>query len=160
MSLAEQMVAEPPKIELEYAFSVRIDFKERVRWETPVAHRVWVPATGGTVWGPKLQGRVVPYSGADYANAYGLDAHYVLQAEDGAHIYIHNRGYLYPLNGEKPNLEDPRWGGDGEFYFRLTPQFDAEKGPHDWLNKTVIVGTGKRAAYPEDHTVFTYYIVK
>jgi hypothetical protein len=146
-----------PTIELQYAFSVRIDFKERRRWQTPVGKRVWVPATGGEIWGPRLQGRVVPYSGADYADAYGLDAHYVLEAADGSPIYIHNRGYLYQTSGESdPN--DPRWGGDNEFYFRITPQFDAPVGPHDWLNRTVILGTGQRHAAP-DHTIFTYYAV-
>lgn len=146
-----------PTIELEYAFSVRVDFKERRRWQTPAGKRVWVPATGGEIWGPRLQGRVVPYSGADYADAYGLNAHYVLEASDGSPIYIHNRGYLYQTSGVA-DPDDPRWGGDNEFYFRLTPQFDAPVGPHDWLNRTVILGTGQRHADP-DHTVFTYYAV-
>lgn len=145
-------------IELEYAFSIRVDFKERRRWQTPTGKRVWVPATGGEIWGPRLQGRVLPYSGADYADSYGLDAHYVLEASDGSPIYIHNRGYLYRTDGTDIPLDDPTWGGDAEYYFRITPQFDAPVGPHDWLNRTVILGTGQRYASP-DHTIFTYYAV-
>jgi len=36
--------------------------------------------------------------------------------------------------------------------------FDTPIGPHDWLTRTVIVGTGKRHANP-DYTIFTYYAV-
>ncbi|TJY69655.1 DUF3237 domain-containing protein [Arthrobacter sp. CAU 1506] len=146
-------------IELEYAFSIRIDFTERVRFQTPAGKRSYVPAAGGEIWGPRLQGRVVGGSGADYAGVYGLDAHYMLEASDGSPIYIHNSGYLYPMDGSETRLDDPSWGGDREFYFRITPRFDAPVGPHDWLTRTIIVGTGQRVANP-DHTVFTYYAVK
>jgi hypothetical protein len=43
-------------------------------------------------------------------------------------------------------------------YFRCTPYFRAPEGPHDWLNRTVIVGGGERKANP-DHSVFRYYAV-
>lgn len=145
-------------IQLEYAFSVRIDFKERRRIETPAGKRVYVPAAGGEIWGPRLQGRVLPHSGADYAGVYGLSAHYMLEATDGSLIYINNSGYLYPMDGSETPRDDPAWGGGTrDFYFRLTPKFDAPVGPHDWLTRTVIVGTGKRGL--PDHTVFTYYAV-
>jgi len=41
---------------------------------------------------------------------------------------------------------------------RGTPYFDTPVGPHDWLTRTVIVGSGKRHANP-DYTIFTYYAV-
>jgi hypothetical protein len=41
-------------------------------------------------------------------------------------------------------------------YFRCTPYFRAPEGPHDWLNRTVIVGGGERHTAP-DHTLFRYY---
>lgn len=145
-------------VQLEYVFSIRIDFDERLRFKTPAGKRVYVPASGGEIWGPRLQGRVVPHSGADFAGVYGLEAHYMLEASDGSPIYIHNRGYLYPKDGSAIPVDDPAWGGgSGDFYFRLTPQFDAPVGPHDWLTRTVIVGSGKRGL--PDHTVFTYYAV-
>jgi hypothetical protein len=150
----------PAALDLEYVFSIRLDFNERRLWHTPAGKRVWVPVAGGKIWGPRLQGRVVPYSGADYADAYGLEAHYILEADDGTPIYIHNRGYIRPVDGKPTDTSAPGWGGDREHYFRLIPQFDAATGPHDWLNKTVIVGTGQRAASPSDHTIFTYYALK
>ena len=149
-------VIEPLK--LEYAFQIKIDFSERVSFQTPNGRRAYVPAVSGVIEGPRLQGIVVPHSGADYAGNGRLNAHYMLKASDGTMIYIHNEGYLYPIDGKPIDRNDPSWGGDREFYFRITPVFDTPVGPHDWLTRTVIVGTGKRHANP-DYTIFTYYAV-
>jgi hypothetical protein len=145
-------------IKLEYVFQIRIDFSERVSFATPTGRRAFVPAVSGVIEGPRLQGKVVPHSGADFAANGRLNAHYMLQASDGTYIYIHNTGYLYPMDGKPIDRNDPSWGGDREFYFRITPVFDTPVGPHDWLTRTVIVGTGKRHANP-DCTIFTYYAV-
>jgi|ERR1700722_10995041 len=147
-----------PPIKLEYVFQIRIDFSERVSFATPTGRRAFVPAVSGVIEGPRLQGKVVPHSGADFAANGRLNAHYMLQASDGAYIYIHNTGYLYPVDGKPIDRNDASWGGDREFYFRITPVFDTPVGPHDWLTRTVIVGTGKRHANP-DYTIFTYYAV-
>ncbi len=156
------MPANPPGLELAYAFSVSIFFKERLRIDSPRG-RVFVPAASGEVWGPRLQGKVVPRSGADYAAGGQLDAHYMLEASDGSPIYIHNRGYLRPHDGvARPDVpmtsNSGPWLADMPLYFRLAPTFDAPEGPHDWLTRSVILGTGKRYGNP-DHTIFTYYEV-
>jgi Protein of unknown function (DUF3237) len=153
-----QPLGEIEPIKLEYAFQIRIDFKERVSFKTPDGRRAYVPAMSGVIEGPRLQGRVVPRSGADYAGNGVLNAHYMLEASDGTMIYIHNTGYLYPADGKPIDRNDPSWGGDRPFYFRCTPYFDTPVGPHDWLTRTVIVGSGKRHANP-DYTIFTYYAV-
>jgi hypothetical protein len=155
---AAKQLGEIEPIKLEYVFQVRIDFKERVSFQGPNGRRAYVPAVSGVIEGPRLQGIVVPHSGADYAGHGRLNAHYMLQASDGAMIYINNTGYLYRKDGKDVSRDDPTWGGDAEFYFRCTPVFDAPVGPHDWLTRTVIVGSGKRHANP-DHTIFTYYAV-
>lgn len=148
-----------PPIDLEYVFSIRINFEERLRFKTPAGKRVYVPAVSGEIWGPRLQGRVMPRSGGDYANVYSLDAHYMLEASDGSPIYIHNRGYLYRTDGQETDINAPGWGGDSDFYFRTSPTFDTPVGPHDWMTRTLFVGTGQRHANP-DYTIFTYYAVK
>jgi len=149
-------VIEPLK--LEYIFQIKIDFSERVSFKTPNGRRAYVPAVSGVIEGPRLQGIVVPHSGADYAGNGRLNAHYMLKASDGTMIYINNTGYLYPADNKPVDRNDPSWGGDRDFYFRITPVFDTPIGPHDWLTRTVIVGTGKRHANP-DYTIFTYYAV-
>ena len=79
------------------------------------------------------------YSGADWGvlrqdGVLEANAHYMLEADDGTPIYIHNRGYIY---NTQPNAPGPA-------YFRCTPYFRAPVGKHDWLNRTVIVGGGER----------------
>jgi Protein of unknown function (DUF3237) len=155
---AVKQLGEIEQIKLEYVFQIRIDFSERVSFKTPNGRRAYVPTISGVIEGPRLQGRVVPRSGADYAGNGRLNAHYMLQASDGTMIYINNQGYLYPKSGKPIDQSDPTWGGDADFYFRCTPVFDTPVGPHDWLTRTVIVGSGKRHANP-DHTIFTYYAV-
>lgn len=161
-----------PRIALRHAFSVSIFFDERAIIQS-AGRRVFVPTVGGEVWGPRLTGRVVPYGGADFAGGGLLDAHYMLQATDGALIYIHNRGYMKRLGGEPQPLATPAplnpgepldqrmpgaAGADAPLRMRLTPTFDAPKGPHEWLARTLFVGHGARFADP-DHTIFTYYEV-
>ena len=145
-------------LKLEYVFQIKIDFSERVSFKTPNGRRSYVPAVSGVIEGPRLQGIVVPHSGADYAGNGHLDAHYMLKASDGTMIYINNTGYLYPADNKPIDRNDPSWGGYRDFYFRITPVFDTPIGPHDWLTRTIIVGTGKRHAKP-DYTIFTYYAV-
>ena len=161
-----------PPIKLNWAFCVSIFFNERIRIQSD-SGRVFVPAVGGEVWGPRLQGRVVPYSGADYAGAHGLDATYALEASDGALIQIENHGYMKRLDGKKtPRVPaPPRKPGtvpnqsfdappDSQvpLRMRLMPVFDAPDGPHAWMSRAVFVGHGGRYQNP-DHTIFTYYEV-
>lgn len=109
----------------------------------------------GEVSGPHLNGRIVPQSGADWAQfrpdeVLGLDARYMLEAEDGTLILMRNRGYLA---GRAPDVL-PRiraWMFENgpevpfeDYYLRTTPTFEVSKGPYDWLMRTVVVGIGSR----------------
>ena len=125
-------------------------------------HQGYTPPIGGTIRGPRLNGEVVPHSGADYATVRAdgtveLRAHYLLKADDGTLIYINNLGYL---NMAKPGEADVNDQGlEQPAYFRLTPYFKVPAGPHDWLSRTVIVGGGERRRDP-DHSLFRYYAVR
>jgi hypothetical protein len=146
-------------VRLEHVFDVRLDFHERWTWG-PVSggsKQGYVSLKGGAVEGPRLNGKVVDYSGADWGTVrtdgvVELNAHYLLQASDGALIYIRNQGYVY---GTTPAVDG---GAPKPGYFRCTPYFRAPEGPHDWLNRTVIVGGGERKTNP-DHSVIRYYAV-
>lgn len=164
-----------------FAFRIRIFFRERLRFSptTPNGGRVYVPPAGGDISGPRLQGRVIPYSGADWARHHNdgageLNAHYMLEASDGTPIYINNRGYLYgrdgdgrPIPFDEANLQSQkqpsadgttRWSIAPDTYFICLPTFDTPVGPHDWLTRNVIVGRGTRIPAP-DHTVFDYFVI-
>lgn len=149
---------EIPGIELEYAFSITMNFNERIDFVGPRGGRGYVPPMRGEIYGPRLSGQVVPYSGADFAQFRDLsegikiNTHYMLQADDGTWIYINNMGYLH----RSPDPDDP---GQTKLYFRFTPFFEAPHGPHEWMSRTLFVGTGERLTNP-DRSQFTYYIVK
>jgi hypothetical protein len=139
---------------LEHVFDIEVLFGEDRTIFGPLpggGSQGYTPAIGGTIAGPRLSGKVVANSGADYAlvrddGTIELQAHYLLEADDGTLIYIQNRGYLVraAVGAAQPS------------YFRLTPYFRAPQGPHDWLTRTVIVGGGERRSDP-DRSLFRYY---
>ena len=143
---------------LEHVFDIRINFKDRWMWG-PIhpggPSHGYTSVLNGTVEGPRLNGKVVDVSGADWPVVRGdgvieLNAHYMLEADDGAKIYIRNMGYVVPPRDGKPA------------YFRATPYFRAPDGPHAWLNQTVVIGGGERhpgAPGEGDHSIFRYWAV-
>jgi hypothetical protein len=147
---------------LEHVFDIRINFKDRWMWG-PIhpggPSHGYTSVLNGTVEGPRLNGKVVDVSGADWPvvrsdGVVELNAHYMLEADDGAKIYIRNMGYVY---GHRPagNGLPERPG-----YFRATPYFRAPDGPHEWLNRTVVIGGGERHPDPAgDYSLFRYWAV-
>lgn len=154
----------------EHAFDIRINFDKRWNFgPMPDGNMLGYTSIGAgcTVSGPRLNGRLFDHSGADWPivradGVVDLHAHYMIEADDGTPIYIRNMGYVHgPLRAagqgrdEEPSI--PR-------YFRCTPYFRAPAGPHDWLNRTVVVGVGKRVPKllpedPQDHSLFRYYAI-
>lgn len=152
-------------VTLEHVFDITVYFGSDRTMFGPLpggGHQGYTPPTGGTISGPRLNGEVVPHSGADYATVrtdgtVELRAHYLLKADDGTLIYINNLGYLnMPKEGEGLANEQ---GLIQPAYFRLTPYFRVPVGPHDWLSRTCIVGGGERRTDP-DHSFFRYYAVR
>ncbi len=116
---------------LEFVFEELVTLGKSVSvGETPFGRRNFITITGGTVAGPKFKGKVVS-GGWDYQlhlpNGCGtISADYFLEAEDGALINVVNKAMTCP-------------GGPGRLFTR--PVFEAPKGPHEWLNSGVFVGT-------------------
>ena len=158
VAVAGAPFGEIPKLDLEFVFQIRIYFEERRRFETPLGTRVYIPVIRGDLSGPRLNGKVLPRSGGEYAENHRINAHYMLETDDGTPIYIRNSGYVYRTDGIEMQLDNLPWRGEQPYYLRCTPQFDCPVGPHDWLTRTVLVGTGQRHVDP-DFTVFTYYAV-
>ena len=91
---------------------------------------------------------------------------YILETDDGARILLNNNGYSWFRNKEM----EQKWteikagkGPPGEkavppegYYFRTFPTFEAPPGKYDWLNRTVVVGTGARSL---DGNLIRYYKV-
>jgi hypothetical protein len=150
---------------LELAFRVRLDFGEGPRLRFAPADqrftRGFVAVIGGEVGGPRLSGRVVPHSGGDWPRIWdsGLiefEAHYMLEADDGTPIYIHNRGIAHSDPAVLARIEAGESVAPGASYCRVTPRFEAPRGPHEWLNRTIFVGVAERRGASTD---FDYYAV-
>ena len=150
---------------LELAFHVRLDFAPGPRTRfTPAGKtftRGFVGLAGGEVSGPRLSGKVLPGSGGDWPRMWqsGLvefEAHYMLEATDGTPIYIHNSGIAFSAPDAFARIEAGETLGPDENYVRITPRFEAPVGPHDWLNRTIFVGTAERRG---NSTHFDYYAV-
>ncbi len=152
-------------VSLEHVFDITVFFGADREIFGPMpggGSQGYTPAIGGLISGPRLSGKVVPHSGADYAvvrddGVIELKAHYLLEADDGTKIYIQNLGYLIPSTDDNSELNDQ--GLKQPSYFRMTPYFRVPKGKHDWLTRTCIVGGAERRTDP-DHSFFRYYAVR
>ena len=148
---------------LEYVFTIRVEFDQRLKFDpTPNGVvRGYTRASGGHITGPRLQGKVIPYSGGDWPyfradGAVQFEAVYLLEASDGAGIVVKNRGVRHASAETLAKMNAFQRVEPHEYYFRVAPIFEAPKGPHDWLNRTIIVGGADRN---ENYSDFTYYAV-
>jgi hypothetical protein len=137
---------------LSFAFEIAVDVQPPLDLgQTQIGHRRIVTIASGVVSGPKLQGRLLP-GGADWQilrpdGTADLDARYTIQADDGALIYVINRGVrhgppevLARLNRGEP--VDP-----ASYYFRSAATFETSAAQHAWLTRAVMIGVGER--YPD-----------
>ena len=136
---------------LEFVFEIRAQIGTVLRaGPGSSGERQHIPITGGTVSGPRLQGRILP-GGSDWAlvradGATAVDAHYTVQADDGTLIYVHNRGLRVSSAQVLERLRRGDAVATHELYFRSTPVFDAPAGPHAWLADHVFVATLARVS--------------
>ncbi|MBO9669918.1 MAG: DUF3237 family protein [Sphingobium sp.] len=142
----------PFQPQLEHVFTISITLSKPF-WVRPAARgdmRAAIYATEGVIEGPRLNGRVIPMSGGDFPltrpnGVIDFDARYLLEADDGAVIYLENRGYRWARSeeaAEKMRKNEPVSVDD--YYMRVTPRFDAPEGPHAWLSQHVFVGVAEK----------------
>jgi hypothetical protein len=115
---------------------------------THLGRRRIIPITGGTVDGPRLQGKVLP-GGADWQiiRADGtaeLEARYTLEAADGSLISVLNRGFRHGPPEVIQKLIAGERVDPAAYYFRCAPTFETAAPAHQWLTRTLVVGTGER----------------
>ena len=154
---------QPPA--LAHAFDIHADFDRRMV-AGPVCgggQMGFVGVSEGPITGPRLTGRVLPFSGGDFAHVRSdgvveINAHYMLEASDGTIIYLQNRGYLDRAHQATVAPAEGSALVTAPYYFRVTPLFRTPIGPHDWLTRTVLIGVGERHQNP-DYTMFRYYVV-
>ena len=126
--------------------------------DTPQGRRRIIGITGGRFSGERLSGRVLP-GGADWQvirsdGVADLDARYTLETQDGALIYVRNRG----LRHGPPEILKRLAAGESVdpslYYMRTTPRFETSDKRYDWLNRIVCIASGARRAAAVELDVF------
>ena len=125
---------EAPRLELAFEARVEIGAPLSAGRTDAGGERRIVPILGGTVAGPRVEGRVVP-GGADWQvlhedGTVRLVARYALELADGTVVAVTNGGVA-------------RAGEGSSRYFRTTASFEVADGPHGWLGRSVFVGTAR-----------------
>ena len=147
---------------LEFIFQANLDVAEIMRFGSAgYNNRGFANIVGGTIEGPRLNGRAIPNTGGDYPyfrpdDVIEFEAMYMLETDDGTPILIKNRGYRHGPPEVLQAFREKREVDPSAYYMRLSPIFEVAPGRHDWLTSHVIIGTGQRH---EKQTVFRYYIV-
>lgn len=126
--------------------------------ETPQGRRRIIGITGGRFVGERLSGRVLP-GGADWQviradGVADLDARYTLETDDGALIYVRNRGLRHGPAEVLRRLAAGETVDPALYYMRTTPLFETGDARYAWLNRIVCVATGARRAAAVELQVF------
>lgn len=114
----------------------------------PAGERRIVPILGGRVSGPRLSGEVLP-GGADFqlVRADGvaeIEARYALRLDDGALVYVVNRGLRHAAEEDMAKLLRGEPVPPERVYFRTAPVFETAAPAHAWLRRSLFVGVGER----------------
>jgi len=126
--------------------------------DTPRGRRRIIGITGGRFSGERLSGRVLA-GGADWQvirpdGVADLDARYTLETDDGALIYVRNRGYRHGPPEVMKKLAAGEAVAPSLYYMRTTPSFETGDARYAWLNRIVCVATGARRSDAVELEVF------
>ena len=148
VNVAEAQAAAPT---LEFAFEEYVTLgKAVVVGETPLGIRQYIPITGGTVSGPKFNGKILP-GGWDWqlrlaSGCASLAANYMIQANDGTIVNVSNKGMMCGPPGK-----NSLW----------TPTLEAPKGAYEWMTGATFVDVLTGAGTPDHPAVrIRFYQIK
>ena len=109
-----------------------------------------IPITGGEVRGNDISGEVLPF-GADFQiirpnHLIELEAKYAILTDDGAVIYVDNRGIRFGPPELLQRLNRGEAVDPGLIYFRTVPRFETGAEEYRWLMESLFVGSAARHA--------------
>lgn len=150
-----------PAPRIAHVFSARITLAPVIEHGTIDGKRKrFIPITGGTVSGPRLEGVVLPGGGdwqtIDAGGLTDVHARYALKASDGTVISIENPGVRVAAPEIIARLAAGEDVDPSLYYFYTTPRFEVQAGPHEWLRRKVFVGHGIRRP---DHVLLDVFEV-
>ena len=109
-----------------------------------------IPIIGGEVRGKDLNGVVLGF-GADFQivrpdSSIELEAKYALQSDDGAVIYVENRGIRCGPTELIQKLNRGEAVDPALIYFRTVPRFETGAAKYRWLMQSLFVASATRHA--------------
>jgi hypothetical protein len=140
-----------PALQTRYAFTITARIGE-VTSAGDIGHGVRriIPIIGGEVRGPDVNGKVCAF-GADFQvirpnELIELEAKYAFETDDGAVIYVENRGIRFgPIellqSLERGEPVDPKL-----IYFRTVPKFETGSEKYRWLMESLFIASAARHA--------------
>ena len=136
-----------PTLEFVADLTVELD-PIRVMGQGRAGVRRIVPIVGGTMSGPKLQGKVLNV-GADWQTVFAdglaeLDTRYALETHDGATIEIINYGYRHGPEEVIAAIGRGEEVAPDSYYMRTHARLETGDPRYEWVNRTLFVGVGAR----------------
>lgn len=138
-------------IETRYVFTITARIAE-VTTAGDIGHGVRriIPIVGGEVRGESVNGKVLPF-GADFQiirpnELIDLEAKYAFETDDGAVVYVENRGIRF---GPVELLQKLKRGEPVDpklIYFRTVPKFETGHASYRWLMEHIFVASAARHA--------------
>ena len=117
---------------------------------TPSGERRVIGILGGSVHGPKLNGRVLP-GGADWQIVRGdgaadIQARYAIETDAGARILVSSEGLRHGPPAVMERLARGEPVDPALYYFRTVMRFETADRDVDWLNRILALARGQREA--------------
>jgi len=140
-----------PQLQTKFVFTITAEIGS-VTTAGELGHGVRriIPITGGTVKGDHVNGKVCPF-GADFQiirpnELIELEARYAFETDDGATVYVENRGLRF---GPVDLLQKLKRGEPVDpklIYFRTVPKFETGHEKYRWLMENLFIGSAARHA--------------
>jgi hypothetical protein len=118
--------------------------------EIGIGERRIIPIVGGEVRGKDINGKVCAF-GADFQivrpdSSIDLEAKYAFQTDDGAVIYVDNRGIRRGPTELVQKLNRGEAVDPALIYFRTVPRFETGHEKYRWLMQHLFVASAARHA--------------
>jgi hypothetical protein len=140
-----------PQLETRYVFTLTVRITEVTSaGDIGTGVRRIIPIIGGEVRGEKVNGKVLPF-GADFQiirpnELIELEAKYAFETEDGAVVYVENKGIRF---GPVDLLQKLKRGEPVDpklIYFRTVPKFETGAPNYRWLMENLFIASAARHA--------------
>jgi hypothetical protein len=107
-----------------------------------------IPITGGEVRGENVNGKVCAF-GADFQivrpnELIELEAKYAFETDDGAVVYVENRGIRFGPVELLQRLKRGEAVDPERVYFRTVPRFETGAEKYRWLMQNLFIGSAAR----------------